>query len=317
MFGNGIHLGVENEIAFVDEVTKKFLSSVPRSWMYMKSDSSVEQGVECVFHPTTLAYFQQNKKILDRHFECNIKPHKSAGMHVHLSKDKFGTYQLFKFIQFFKDHVSFIDKIAGRSGNTYARPIVGKCTEITKMAKKNESAERYRAININNEKTIEVRIFAGVVNTKDFMKNIEFCDALYNFTKTSPHFKGGKIQVSYFVAYVNDYKHMYPNLNVFLGGTPPKEKPGTTEHEPQPDIREVISACVDNLRSLELREGARVHLTSMESSWSLDEYNPLVDTPFFCEGTVTRYSDNWMGCNVLWDNNHSNCYDAGHLTVVG
>jgi hypothetical protein len=314
MFGNGIHLGVENEIANVDDDIRKKLAVLPRAWMFMKSDSSVECGVECVFHPTTLAYFQQNKDIIDKHFDCGIKPHSSAGMHIHMGKANFGTYQLFKFIQFFKDHADFIDKIAGREGCRYARRLDDKAAEIAKTAKYSEDgAERYRAININNKATIEVRIFAGVTKTKDFMKNIEFCDALYNFTKISPHFKKGKIPLSYFVAYVEQYRHQYPNLNVFLGGTAPKEIPkkyrkgGQVEPPSQ-------SMLVDHVPVLE--QGARVILTSMDATWDNDNYNPLHGTNRACEGVLTNYSESWMCCRVQWDNGCSNSYNYTNLTAI-
>jgi hypothetical protein len=314
MFGNGIHLGVENEIANVNEAAKKILASVPRSWMFMKSDSSVEYGVECVFHPTTLAYFQEHKHLIDASFkDPSLKPHKSAGMHVHMSKDKFGTYQLFKFIQFFKDHTDFIDKIAGRKNNSFAKHLTEKPVDLTKLAKQNagEDAERYRSINIRNAATIEIRIFAGVTDTATFMKNIEFCDALYNFTKTSPHFKKGKTQLSYFISYVDKHKHIYPNLNVFLGGAPPKEVP---EKYKKNDVMESLVIAATQETTLELFEGCRVVLTSNE--FSADPYNPRNDSPYACEGTLTHHSDNYYGCIVLWDNGNTNSYSLSHLTAI-
>lgn len=312
MFGNGLYLGVENEIANVNDSDKKILASVPRSWMFMKSDASVSYGVECVFHPTTLTYFQSHKSILEEHFSNpNLKQHSSAGMHVHMPKDKFGTYQLFKFIQFFKDHTQFIEKVAGRSANSYSQHISGKPTSIAKEAKSNESGERYRAININNEKTIEVRIFAGVVSLPAFMKNIEFCDALYNFTAMSPHFKAGKIQLSYFVTYVEKYSHMYPNLHVFLGGNPPKEIP---EKYTKKNKTEVV--VVETPTILELREGCRVRFVDNTSGWSINEYNPLQSAGYDIVGTLTRYGDGYCQCGVTWDNGHSNCYNQRELTAV-
>lgn len=311
MFGNGIHLGVENEIANVDETARKILASLPRAWMFMKSDSSVTNGVECVFHPTTLAYFQQNKALIDAHFKCSIEPHSSAGMHVHMSKDKFGTYQLFKFIQFFKDHADFIEKIAGRSGNSYAKRLDGQSSALAKTAKyTKDHEERYRAININNEHTIEVRIFAGVTTTKDFMKNIEFCDALYNFTKTSPHFKRGKIPTSYFVTYVEKYKNQYPNLNVFLGGTPPKEVPEKYKEE-----KATLVPTQETIAELPpMGVGSRVRYTS--GHFVSSSYNPLYPE-YDVIGTIREYRDAYCGVQVVWDRGGVNCYSPYDLTVVG
>jgi len=53
-----------------------------------------------------------------------------------------------------------------------------------KNAKKDKGGHsRYTAINICNTNTIEIRIFRGTLAPGSFFKNIEFCAALFEFTR--------------------------------------------------------------------------------------------------------------------------------------
>lgn len=311
-YGNGLHLGIENEIANVKDKQRRKLQALPRAWMFMKSDSSVDCGVECVFHPTTLQYFKSKKEILDKHFVEGLSRHSTAGMHVHIPKDMFGVHHLFKFIQFFNNNNDFIEKIAERKNSTYSRPLSDKSTKLAKMAKEcDKKSDRYRHINILNDKTIEVRIFAGVVDTASFLKNIEFCDALFNYTKTTSAADGEFSSVELFTKYVFNNTSTYNNLYTFLGGKPKKEIP--EKYKPKVDV-------VDNIVettpvSGQILEGSRVVLVQMEDRWELGEYNPLQGTGFQCSGTVTRIGLNDI--HVLWDNSCHNTYFQHNLSLVG
>jgi hypothetical protein len=61
---------------------------------------------------------------------------------------------------------------------------------------------------------------------------------------------------------------------------------------------------------MDFREGDRVFLISNKRGYSLGMSNPLVGTPFECEGTVVRARS---GYRVDWDNGHSNSYAEGDL----
>jgi hypothetical protein len=56
---------------------------------------------------------------------------------------------------------------------------------IYKAKKKSGNNKRYVAVNLQNSHTVEIRIFRGTLNYMSFLKNIEFCYALFNFTRDS------------------------------------------------------------------------------------------------------------------------------------
>jgi hypothetical protein len=161
---------------------------------YFKNDGSLSNGFEIVTHPMTISYIHQHKedvfkKMLNALINNRYRSYDSdtCGMHVHLSKKSFGTWQLYRFIKFFVDNKEFVTAISQRKIDNLNRwaTIEEESTDaiIYKAKKKSGNHRRYVAINLQNDKTIELRIFRGTLNYQSFMKNIEFCYALFNFTR--------------------------------------------------------------------------------------------------------------------------------------
>lgn len=210
----GIELEVERSKIGIPQVqlAKKIQNE---SW-YFKTDGSLSDGFEIVTEPMTYGYIQKNK---DSIFNLlgTLKEHKylsykrlSCGMHVHMSKNCFGTWQLYRFMKFFVENKNFIFKISQRKEGyleRWASIETEDSKTLMKKAVKKESIDgrRYVAINLLNDKTIEIRIFRGTLNPQSFFKNIEFCDSMFYFTRDNK-----SIELNRYIDFImhSDYKNL-------------------------------------------------------------------------------------------------------------
>jgi hypothetical protein len=92
--------------------------------------------------------------------------------------------------------------------------------DLVYKIKDGKNTNRYAAVNTQNTDTYEIRIFRGTLNFKSFCKNIEFCYALYNWTKelsNEPFIESlKKLIVKNFVFYIERNKKTYINLYNFM-----------------------------------------------------------------------------------------------------
>lgn len=210
-----LYYGFENEMQNLDEDvdTAEAFGHIPvyfkQTELYVKSDSSIDNGYEVVSHPFTFKAFQ--RRDWSKLFTGDIGYDESCGMHVHMSRNAFSRLQLFKVVRFIYDYPDFIEFIGGRSFNQYCEPI-DKHDVVNKGKNvKKKTGNKYHLVNTSKKNTIEFRFFANVEEECDLRKNIEFLDALYHFTK----FKGLKSteRLDKFIEYVSEMSHTYPNLN--------------------------------------------------------------------------------------------------------
>ena len=86
-------------------------------------------------------------------------------------------------------------------------------TPISTMAHpgyRNGHHERYRAVNLENNATVEIRIFKGTLKKETFLKNIEFCKSAFDFTKQAGR---RSITLDKYLEYVQAHKNELPNLH--------------------------------------------------------------------------------------------------------
>ena len=189
----GLELEVERDESSLD-VGKMAERIVKEDVYYMKNDGSLNNGFEIVTHPMTFEYIQEHKgdifkPLLDKLIEAGYRSYdsKTCGIHIHLSKKCFSTWQLYRFIKFFLDNRDFVTAISQRKIEQLERwaTIEEESNDsiIYKAKKKSGNSRRYSAVNLQNDKTIEIRIFRGTLNYLSFLKNIEFCYALFSFSR--------------------------------------------------------------------------------------------------------------------------------------
>lgn len=167
---------------------------------YLKSDGSLDYGIEIVTHPCTLEYHTQSfpwEKICDVAETNGFKSHdaNTCGLHVHVSRDALGkfSYQqeatIAKIVllvdRFWDEIVRFSRRDIDKIDHWAAKPnaeITKDDTITTAVDKvKKASSSRYRAVNLENECTIEFRMFRGTLNVNTIYATLQFVDHLCRF----------------------------------------------------------------------------------------------------------------------------------------
>lgn len=209
-------MGFELETQFVQNghfsqnIPRELLDSVNRqgdeSDIYIKEDSSVYNGFEIVSHPGELDYFMNHfqwrgiEKLARQGFQAWKRP--CCGLHVHVAKSAFAdTSHKFKFIAFIYKNKSEMIQLSGRESHDYAsydlkrflnshrdwiddNGNLVRATNLIKMAKGEDvNSSRSVAVNIQPEKTIELRLFRPSLKTETVKVALQFCDALFNYSE--------------------------------------------------------------------------------------------------------------------------------------
>lgn len=232
---HNLYFGIELEIELMENDISNVIDGLP-DFVYAKEDNSLDDGFEIVSHPTTYQWLCENSRQWLNILDIRMDGYRSyntttCGMHIHLSKNYFGTLHLYKFLKFFYENPDFILMISQRDKCTFNRwaslkPIKDYCQKnpesiYYKAKYKSGNYERHCAINLQNKYTIEIRIFRGTLNPRSFWKNIEFLQALVEFTaKTNIQ----DICVRLFNVYVFKNRQRFVNLHNWLHSKDYKEK---------------------------------------------------------------------------------------------
>ena len=184
----------------------------------MKSDGSIRNGFEIVTCPATLdIHLEIFKKFYDN-IPPDLKIEKNVGMHVHVSRKPLSQLTIGKLTEFLNrfDNKEFIHHIAGRIDNNYAR--MNSDRTITFPRKNRQGGDRYNALNLNNQNTIEVRLFATPMNYKEFATRLQFVQALVDYCMPAQSNDSLKKQTHYeaFMHWLSSRRRMFPELSYHL-----------------------------------------------------------------------------------------------------
>ena len=186
----------------------------------MKSDGSIRNGFEIVTCPATLdIHLDVFKKFFDN-IPPDLKIEKNVGMHVHISRKPLSQLTIGKLTEFLNrlDNKQFIHHIAGRIDNNYAR--MSDDRTVTFPWKHRNGGDRYNALNLNNQNTIEVRLFATPMNYKEFAMRLQFVQALVDYCSPAQSSESLKKQTHHeaFVGWLEGRRRMFPELSNHLKG---------------------------------------------------------------------------------------------------
>lgn len=198
------HFGMELECKYSD--IENLHDAINTDIFYLKHDGSLsDSSCEIVSHPCTFDYWH---KYIDFDFLNYCSGwHDGYGIHIHISRSAFfSQYHIEKVVNFFAQNSDFIQKIAQRQSDHWAK--------IQSKVKKSDCKSRYQAINQCNSNTIEFRIFQSTTKIERILKNIEFCDACIQFTKLP--YLISELTEKRFVSFVSENKEKYPNLLEFI-----------------------------------------------------------------------------------------------------
>lgn len=198
------YFGVELEIDGAgkdDEYAEEMLDIANNDgeYIYIKSDGSLDDGMELVSHPMTLDYHKDYcwEDIMHKAVSLGYRSHQTStcGLHIHINRTAFSDNReeqdevISRILYFVEHHWNEMLKFSRRSEYTMNRWAARYGYEhtpkaIMDKAKKGNNG-RYAAVNLCNYHTVEFRMFRGTLKYNTFIAAIELvnriCDvAMYN-----------------------------------------------------------------------------------------------------------------------------------------
>jgi hypothetical protein len=224
-----LYMGAEIEICKIDDMVTDFLERCEpegRDFVYFKEDASISpEGAELVTMPATLEGFEKVFPFeqLDwaRKYGARSFYYSSCGFHIHVSRSAFTPSHMWKFVRFQLNNPYLCQRVAQRDESSYASwhfddSEKQSLPEYVKGTKSN--GRRYLAINFQNHDTVELRYFKGNILRSAIMKNMEFVQSIYDYTKTMTiaQVMSGQLSNEYQYHLWLSKQDKYPNLVNFL-----------------------------------------------------------------------------------------------------
>lgn len=160
--------------------------------LYCKHDGSLNDGFEMVSHPMTLPYHMASMPwldVLDKAQALGYRSHNAntCGLHIHVNRDSFGDTEpeqdsvIARILYFFEKHWEELLRFSRRTplqlqqwAARYGYKDHPK--EMLDHAKKGFVGKRYTCVNLQNEATIEFRIFRGTLKYNTFIATLQLVD---------------------------------------------------------------------------------------------------------------------------------------------
>ena len=224
-YGNGKRFfGVELEIDYggkYDDHAERLLNIANFNYenIYIKSDGSLEDGMEIVTHPMTLDHHKTKmpwEEVMKKAVSLGYKSHKSGtcGLHIHVNRETFGKTReaqddaISRVLYFVEHHWNELLRFSRRTEaqmNHWAARYGYKSDpkEILDSAK-NERKGRYTCVNITNWNTVEFRMFRGTLKYNTLIATLELVNRICNLAVNSDDESIAKISWSDFVTTLND-----------------------------------------------------------------------------------------------------------------
>ena len=162
--------------------------------IYCKHDGSLHDGFEVISHPMTLDYHINNMNwlnVFEKAIEMDYRAHNTStcGLHIHCSRTAFGKgYErqeqaIGRVVYFVEKHWNELVKFSRRTLDNlnhwaakYAT--ISDTTEETYKKAKDRRLGRYTAVNLENDNTIEFRLFRGTLRYKTFIATLQLVDEI-------------------------------------------------------------------------------------------------------------------------------------------
>lgn len=168
------------------------IANAKQDLAYCKHDGSLHDGFEIVTHPMTLEFHQSEmpwKVLLQRAAELGYRSHQAetCGLHVHVNRDSFGRGAarqdacIARILYFFERHWEELLKFSRRTSSQLEQWAArygykDQPGEILDHAKKDSRNGRYSCVNLQNQDTIEFRIFRGTLKWNTLIATLQLVD---------------------------------------------------------------------------------------------------------------------------------------------
>lgn len=203
----GLYLGVELEMDYgdADAAATRISSMYGNDFLYFKHDGSLEDGCELVTHPMSPEYMMSDggkkmwRDICEAALAEGMRSHDTAtcGFHVHVSREFFGKTgtaqeltelklietvdRLFEPIIYFSRRKR--EQITRWAPRCDAPKSDGGWAKKAKSVSRFAKSDRYHAVNITNEHTIEFRMFRGTLKADTILATLQFVSGLCHLAK--------------------------------------------------------------------------------------------------------------------------------------
>ncbi len=187
--------------------------------IYIKSDGSLNDGMEIVTHPMSLNYHKTKmpwEDIMRRAIQLDYRSHKTStcGLHIHVNRTTFGSTReaqdecISRVLYFVEHHWLELLKFSRRTEyqmNRWAARYGYKSNpkEILEDAKKGSNG-RYACVNITNWNTVEFRMFRGTLKYNTLIAIIELVDKICEMANMVTDKEMTSISWSDFVSCLDD-----------------------------------------------------------------------------------------------------------------
>ena len=162
--------------------------------IYCKHDGSLEDGFEIVTHPMTLRYHLQEMpwvEVLTEAGKLHYYSHQTTtcGLHIHVNRKSLGATEreqeetIARILYFFEKHWEELIKFSRRSQRQLERWAArygykDRPGEILKYAKEDRGCDRYFCVNLQNDETIEFRMFRGSLKYNAVIATLQLVDRI-------------------------------------------------------------------------------------------------------------------------------------------
>lgn len=171
--------------------------------VWFENDGSLsDSGFEMITNPMGLdTHADFWEWLQDKELVRHLRSHDTStcGLHVHVSRKNLHDLQLNRMNVFINhpDNAPLVKAVARRYATNYAR------IRDKQMGKAHYAIDRYDALNLENDKTVEFRIFKGTLKHGSLMAALEFANAVVNFTApASP--AGFNLSTDRFIRFIAD-----------------------------------------------------------------------------------------------------------------
>jgi hypothetical protein len=236
----GVYMGFELEMEIrgsSDDLQEaaRFASNALLPIAILKSDASIGRdgysGFELVTQPHSHTEYRDNSALLWNTIETLRTSHKArswdtntCGLHIHVSRAGFSSgAHIHRFIAFIYHNSEMMMKFAGRKTDfarfndvykfdEYDKPVMSFKHKVGNP--RNNSTERYSAVNTQNRDTLELRFFRGTMNPSGVLSALDLTQAVVEYTRELrlDDVKLGALTWDWFADYVRDNNGLYPDL---------------------------------------------------------------------------------------------------------
>ena len=206
---DGLYLGLELEVYADYDLsdTAETVSDMLDGYAILKEDSSINKpGFEIVSAPSSLDIHRDKlTEFFKNDPDINSGSGKNIGLHIHVSKKPLTQLTIGKLLVFVNDphNYNMIVKLAGRSSDNWARLSPKKISDVKRQV------SRYEAINLQNDSTVEFRIFGSTCNVDLILARLEFVHCVVSWAKNE-----SMLSLSWlsFKNYARENSKLYPSL---------------------------------------------------------------------------------------------------------